>query len=119
MAAAGQELGETAGPAGGVQGHARLPAAEVLGDDRLVGREQAAARIGVIAGRLLLVGGDGADARRSYAAAAQALIVQQPPDLGQPGLGERAVVLSGPGVEQRDALQAEQVGERVLIDHGS
>jgi hypothetical protein len=34
-----------------------------------------------------------------------------------PGLGERPVVLPGPGVEQRDALQAEEVSERVLVDH--
>jgi hypothetical protein len=26
-------------------------------------------------------------------------------------------VVSGPGVQQRDALEAEQIGQRVLIDH--
>jgi hypothetical protein len=50
MPALGQELGETAGPARGVQRHARLPTAEVLGHDRLVGREQPAARRRVVAG---------------------------------------------------------------------
>jgi hypothetical protein len=28
-------------------------------------------------------------------------------------------VVPGPGVKQRDAFEAEQVGKRVLIDHGS
>jgi hypothetical protein len=28
-------------------------------------------------------------------------------------------VIAGPGVKQRDALEAEQIGKRVLIDHGS
>jgi hypothetical protein len=26
-------------------------------------------------------------------------------------------VVPGPGIEQRDALEAEQIGQRVLIDH--
>jgi hypothetical protein len=26
-------------------------------------------------------------------------------------------VVSGPGVQQRDALEPEQIGQRVLIDH--
>jgi hypothetical protein len=28
-------------------------------------------------------------------------------------------MVPGPGVEQRDAFKAEQIGERVLIDHES
>ena len=95
------------------------PAAEVLGHDRFVGREQPAARLGVIAGGLRPVGGDGTSALGEHAAVPQLLVIQQPPDLGQPGLGEFAVVVPGPGVQQRDAFEAEQVGERVLIDHGS
>ena len=47
----------------------------------------------------------------------QRLVIQQPPDLGQPGVGECAVAVSGPGVQQRDAFEAEQVGKRVLVDH--
>jgi hypothetical protein len=61
MPALGQELGETAGPARGTQRHARLQGAEVVGHDRLVGREQPAARLRVLAGGPL-VGGDGGDA---------------------------------------------------------
>ena len=117
MPAPSQELGESPGPAGGVQRHARLPAGEVLSYDRLVGREQPAARLRVVAGRHLLVDGGGADLLNQHAAVPQLLVIQQPPDLGQPGLGERAVVVSGPGVQQRDALEAEQIGQRVLIDH--
>jgi hypothetical protein len=65
---------------------------------------------------LLLVGEDGADAFSEDAAVPQLLVSQQPPDLGQPGIGECAAVVTGPAVQQRDALEAEQVGQRVLID---
>ena len=88
MPAPGEELGEPAGPAGGVQRHARLPAVEVLGHDRLVDREQPAARLRVVAGRQLLVGGNGADPLGEHATVPQLLVIQQPPDLGQPGLSE-------------------------------
>ena len=54
-----------------------------------------------------------------YAAVPQRLVIQQPPDLGQPGIGEFAVVVPGPGIQQRDAFEAEQIGKRVLIDHES
>jgi hypothetical protein len=47
----------------------------------------------------------------------QLLITQQLPDLGQPGVGECAVVVPGPGVQQRDAFEPEQIGKRILIDH--
>ena len=57
----GEDLGEAPGPASGVQGHARLPAVEEFGHDRLVDREQPAARMLVVTGGVLLVGGDGAD----------------------------------------------------------
>jgi hypothetical protein len=115
--ALGEELGEAAGPAGGVQRHAGLPAAQVLGDDRLVDGEQPAARLGVIAGRLLPVGQDGADAVGGYTSVPQLLVIEQPPDLGQPGVGEGAVMVPSPGVQQCDAFEAEQIGKRVLIDH--
>jgi len=85
--------------------------------DRLVHREQATARLRGIACRPLAVGGDRADPLGQHAAAAQLLVIEQPPDLGQPGIGEGAVVIPGPGVQQRDAFEAEQIGERVLIDH--
>lgn len=49
----------------------------------------------------------------------QLLVIEQPPDLGQPGFGELAVMVPGPGVKQRGAFQAEQVGKRVLIDHAN
>ena len=119
MPAPGQEPGEPAGTAGGVQRHARHPAAQVLGHDGLVDSEQPAARFRVIADRLLLVGEDGADALGGYAAVPQLLVIQELPDLGQPGVGERAVVVSGPGVQQGDAFEAEQIGKRVLVDHES
>ena len=51
------------------------------------------------------------------AAVPQPLVSQQPPDLGQPGLSERAVVVSGPGIQQRDTLKAQQIPKRILIDH--
>jgi hypothetical protein len=103
----------------GVERHAGLPVAEALGHDRLVGREQPAARVRVVAGGLLLVGDDGAGALGERAAVPQLLVIKQPPDLGQPGLGEFAVVVPRPGVQRRDALEAEQIGKLVLIDHGS
>jgi hypothetical protein len=28
-------------------------------------------------------------------------------------------VVPGPGIQQRNAFEAEQIGKRVLIDHGS
>jgi hypothetical protein len=96
MPAPGEELGEAAGPAGGVQRHARLPAAEVLGHDQLVGSEQPAAGLLVIADGLLLVGGDGTDTLGEHATVPQLLVIQQ-----------------------RDALEAEQISQRVLIDHES
>ena len=68
---------------------------------------------------MLLVGGDGADALGEHAAVPQLLVIQQPPDLSQPGIDEFAVVVPGPGVQQRDAFEAEQIGQRVLIDHES
>jgi hypothetical protein len=117
MPAPGQELGEPAGPAGGVQRHARLPARQILGHDRLVSGEQPAARVRVIAGRQLLVGQHGADPLGEYAAVPQLLVIKQAPDLSQPGISEGSVVVSGPGVQQRDAFEAEQVGKRDLIDH--
>jgi hypothetical protein len=40
----GEEFGETTGPARGIQRNAGRSAAEALGHDRLVGREQPAAR---------------------------------------------------------------------------
>jgi len=46
----------------------------------------------------LLVGQDGADALGDYAAVSQLLVIEQPPDLGQPGVGECAVVVPSPGV---------------------
>jgi hypothetical protein len=61
MSALGEELGETAGPARGVQRHAGLATSEALCHDRLVGGKQTAACVCVIPGELLLVGGDGAD----------------------------------------------------------
>lgn len=67
MPASGEELGETAGPACGVQRHTGFPALEVLGHDRLVDSEQPAARVLVIAGGMLLVGSDGADTLGEYA----------------------------------------------------
>jgi hypothetical protein len=72
-----------------------------------------------IAGGLLLVGGDGADALGALAAVPQLLARQRPPELGQPGAGECAVVVLGPGLQQRDAFGAGQIGKRVLIDHES
>jgi hypothetical protein len=42
---------------------------------------------------------------------------QQRPDLGQPGLGEFAVVVPGEGAEQGGPLHAEQIVPRMLIDH--
>src|SRR5713226_1440409 len=95
------------GPAGGVQRHARFPVAEVLGHDRLVGREQPAARLRVVAGGLLLVGGDGADPLGEHRAVGQLLVIQEPPDLGGPGIGELPVLISGPGAQHRAAFQAE------------
>jgi hypothetical protein len=80
------------------------------GHDRLIGREQAAARLRVVAGGLLLAGGGGADPPGEHRAVPQLLVIQQPPDLGQPGLGEFAVVIPGPGVQQRNALEAELAG---------
>ena len=47
----------------------------------------------------------------------QLLVIQELSDLGQPGAGESAVVVTGPGVQQGDAFEAEQIGKRVLIDH--
>jgi hypothetical protein len=44
--------------------------------------------------------------------------VRQGTDLGQPGLGELTVVLACKGTDQGDALQAQQVRQRVLIDGG-
>jgi hypothetical protein len=35
----------------------------------------------------------------------QLLVVQQPPDLGQPGVDESAVVVPGPGVQERGAFE--------------
>jgi len=93
------------------------PAGEVLSHYRLVGSKQPAASLRVVAGRHLLVNGGGADLLNQHAAVPQLLVIQQPPDLGQPGLRECAVVVSGPGVQQRDALEAEQIGQRVLINH--
>jgi hypothetical protein len=112
-----QELGETPGPARGVQRHARRPAGEIFSYYRLVGSEQPAARLRVIAGRHLRVDGDGADPLNQHAAVPQLLVIQQPPDLRQPGVGEGAVVVPGPGVQQRDAFDAEQISEGILIDH--
>jgi hypothetical protein len=40
-----------------------------------------------------------------------------PPDLGQPIVGECAAVVPGPSVQQRDAFEAEQIGQWVLVDH--
>jgi hypothetical protein len=93
--------------------------AQVLGRDWLVHREQPAGSLLVIAAGLLLVGGDGADLLDKHPAVPQLLVGQQPPDLGQPGLGEFTVMIPGPGIQERDALEAEQKGKRVLIDHGA
>src|SRR6516225_6098149 len=69
--------------------------------------EQVSAGYDAEAGGHLLVDGRGADLLNQHAAVPQLLVIQQPPDLGQPGLREGAVVVSGPGVQQRDALQAD------------
>ncbi len=53
---------------------ARLPAGKVLSYDRLVGREQPAASIRVVAGRYLLVDGGGADLLNQHAAVPQPLV---------------------------------------------
>lgn len=44
------------------------------------------------------------------------VLIRQP---AQPGVGERAVLVSGPGLEWCDALEGDKVGERVLIGHES
>jgi len=40
-------------------------------------------------------------------------------DLAKPGEGEVPVVTAREGSEQRDAFQAEEVRQRMLVDHGS
>ena len=90
---------------------------EVIGHDRPIDSKQPAARFGVVAGGLLPVGGDGADALGDYGTVLQLVVLHQPPDLGQPGVDKRTVVVSGPGVQQRDAFEADQIRKRVLINH--
>jgi hypothetical protein len=61
-------------------------------------------------------GGDAADALREHATVPQLVVIQEPPDLSQPGLDERAVVVASPCLQQGDAFQAQQIGKWVLID---
>ena len=42
--------------------------------------------------------------------------VEEGADLGDAGLGEGGVVFAGEGPHQRDALEAEEVGEWVLVN---
>ena len=44
-------------------------------------------------------------------------VAQQGPDLGEPGQREVAAVLTVERPQQRQALQAQQVAQRMLIDH--
>lgn len=44
-------------------------------------------------------------------------VVEQSAHLGEARLHEVLVEVAGPSAQQRDALESEQVGQRVLVDH--
>nr|WP_284292531.1 hypothetical protein [Luteimicrobium album] len=117
MAPGREVLREPAGSARRVQRDPAFPVLQERGDDGLVQGEQPAASPRVVAGGRLLIGGRGVDRFDEDPAVAQLRVVEQSPDLRDPGLDERTVMVSGPRVQEGGAFEAEQVRQRVLVDH--
>lgn len=102
--------------AGGVERHANrqivsnLPDSEPRGLDKVVGLVVVAPRPGVIT----FLGGD---RRGRHPVAEFTGGIEQGANLGEAGAGEVAIVFAVERPQQSPALQREQIGERVLVDH--
>ena len=116
LVAAGDQLGgDRPGPAGGVEHGARGEIVEQRGEQVVPHRE--AAVVLAVVGRRPAVVPVAHRQRRDVDPVPELLGAdQERPHLGEAGLGEGAVVLAGEGAHQGDALETEQVGERVLVD---
>ncbi|HEU5110335.1 MAG TPA: hypothetical protein VFT95_17480 [Micromonosporaceae bacterium] len=101
MPRGGQARGVPAGAAGRVEGGAARQPADDLRDERLLVREQPVARL-VVRGRPDPVAVDGADGLGLDPVGTQRRRVQQPADLGDARLGERAVAVTGERPQQGD-----------------
>ncbi len=107
--------GVPAGAAGGVQRDACRQGIEDLADDGLLDVDELV-RGGVVARGPAAVAVVDADQWCGDAGAEAFGALEKSAHLGQAGVGESFVVLSGKGLQQRDALQADEVGQRVLVD---
>jgi hypothetical protein len=116
VAARGQQRREPPGAAGGIHRHARRDGVDDLLDDRLVEVERRVVAV-VVGRRPHPVAVDRAHALDLHRRAGQRLVGEQLPDLGDPCLHEVVVVLTDESAQQRDALEPEQVRQRVLVDH--
>jgi hypothetical protein len=112
-----QVRGVAAGAAGGVECDADGEAVEDLAHDRLLDLEQLVPGV-VVGGRPAGVALARRDRPSLDAVAELVGRVEQRLDLAEPGERELAVVRAGERPQQRDALQAEEVRERVLVDRG-
>ena len=104
-----------AGAAGGVERDADGQAVEDLAHDRLLELEQLVARL-VVGRRPAVVALARRDRPRLDSVAQLVGAIEQLADLGEAGDRERAVVVPGEGAQQRESLESEQVGQRVLVD---
>jgi hypothetical protein len=117
VTALGEQRGDAAGAAGGVHRDSGRDVVQDLREHRLVDVERGIAPV-VVGGRPHPVPVHGADALHLHGGV-QRLVGEQVADLRDAGLDERAVVLAREPPQERDALEPDQVGQRVLVDHGS
>ena len=113
-----QVRGVAAGTAGSVESDPDREAVEDLAHDRLFDVEELIARL-VVDRCPPVVAFACRDGARFDPVAQLLGRIQERLDLAEPGEGEVPVVHAAERLEQRHALQAEEIRQRVLVDHGS
>jgi hypothetical protein len=117
VTARGKQLREPPGAACGVHRDARRDRVHDLLHDRLVEVERRVAAV-VVGRRPQPVAIDRAYALDRHGHVGQRLIGEQVAHLRDPRVHELVVVLPDEPAQQCDALEPEQVGQWVLVDHG-
>jgi hypothetical protein len=120
VSATGEVFGESSGAAGRVEGVAVGDGVDDLMHDGFVGVEQAVTWFIVVAGGPASVSGE-----RVAAVDHDPVVVgegrggEQTAYLGQSSVYKVLVEIACPGAQQRDALQPQDVGQGMLVDHAA